>query len=197
VVWQNVADGRVSVWLLNGTALIGGYVIGQVTDLQWRIRAVADIDGDGRVDLFWHHQGNGTLAVWRLNGAAVLDARLFNAPAVVDPNWLLVGVADFDDNGSVDLLWHHQGDGSIGVWLMSGTSMTGGMSTTPGRVADLNWRIRGVGDINRDGHADLLWQHVSDGRIAAWVMNGLTLVSGATLVPSQVVDTNWRIAGPR
>jgi hypothetical protein len=197
VVWQNIADGRVSTWFLSGLAVRSGDVFAQVADLQWRIRAVGDFDADGRADLFWHHQGNGSLAVWRMAGVTIVEARLLDAPPVTDANWLLVGTADMDGSGSRDLVWRHEGDGRIAVWLMNGAAFSSATGTTPAQVPDTSWKIRGVGDINNDGRADLLWQHASDGRVAAWLMNGLTQVSGVALTPSQVADPNWHIVGPR
>jgi hypothetical protein len=68
---------------------------------------------------------------------------------------------------------------------------------TPNRLADLDWKIRGVADINRDGLSDLIWQHVTSGKIAAWIMNGAVMVSGSSFSPGVVSDLNWKIVGPR
>jgi len=63
----------------------------------------------------------------------------------------------------------------------------------PGVVSDLNWKIVGSGDFNRDGWPDLVWQHQTDGRIAVWKMNGATLLDGAPISPGQLPDLNWKI----
>ena len=68
---------------------------------------------------------------------------------------------------------------------------------SPNQVADTNWKIRAVGDVNRDGHLDLIWQHVTSGQISAWLMNAIGMASGTLLTPGSVPDLNWRIAGPR
>ena len=80
---------------------------------------------------------------------------------------------------------------------MIGTTLMSGTLTSPGQVPDTNWKIRAVGDLNTDGKPDLIWQHIVDGRISVWLMNGLTLIDGTLLSPSQVADTNWHIVGPR
>jgi hypothetical protein len=105
--------------------------------------------------------------------------------------------ADFDGNGSRDLVWQHQADGRIAVWYMNGLSLVAGVATNPARVPDTNWKIRAVGDLNGDGHPDLVWQYVTDGRVSAWLMNGITQTTGTSLSPSRVSDTNWHIVGPR
>ena len=39
-------------------------------------------------------------------------------------------------------------------------------------VADANWEIRGQGDMNGDGKADLLWRHKASGMLYYWPMDG-------------------------
>jgi hypothetical protein len=80
---------------------------------------------------------------------------------------------------------------------MDGLSQRSGTVSTPGQVTDLSWKIRGVTDLNHDGHPDMLWQHTGDGRLSAWLMRGLELVEGTLLSPSQLTDLNWRIVGTR
>jgi subtilisin family serine protease len=199
IVWQNIADGRTSAWLMNGLQMTEGtlFSIPQVADTNWRIRSVGDLNGDGRADLFWQHRGDGRISVWLMDGVNVIAGTLLSPSQVADTNWKIVGTADFDGNGSRDLVWHHQADGRIAVWLMNGTTLVSGTLTSPGQVADTNWKIRAVGDLNTDGKPDLIWQHIADGRISVWLMDGLTLVSGTLLTPSEVPDTNWHIVGPR
>jgi subtilisin family serine protease len=199
LVWQNVADGRVSAWLMNGTTLREGALLStpQVPDTQWRIRAVGDVDGDGLADLFWQHDGDGRIAVWRMNGFTVLAITDLEPHWVADLAWKIVGSGDFDGNGTCDLVWQHQTDGRVAVWFMNNVWMTSGALTNPGQVSDLNWKIRAVGDLNGDGHPDLVWQNVADGRVSAWLMDGLNLLAGTLLTPSLVPDTNWHIVGPR
>jgi subtilisin len=199
LVWQNVADGRVSAWLMNGLTIRDGSLLSipQVPDTEWRIRAVGDVNGDGKADLIWQHDGNGEVSVWLMNGLNVIEGALLSPPQVTDLNWKIVGAADFDGNGTRDLVWQHETDGRIAVWFMNGLTMIAGTPTSPDRVSDTHWKIRGVGDLNGDGHPDLIWQNTADGQVSAWLMNGLNAVDGRLLTPSVVADTNWQIVAPR
>jgi hypothetical protein len=199
LVWQNTADGRVAVWLMNGPTRrdATSFSIPRVADLQWKIRGVGDANRDGRADLYWQHEGTGQLAVWLLNGPQVIDARPLTPSSIADLQWKLVGTGDFDRDGSRDLVFHHQGDGRIGIWFMNGTSQRSGTLTNPSSVPDLTWQIRAVGDLNSDGNQDFVWQNIADGRISAWLMNGLNVIEGTLLSIPQMADTNWHVVGPR
>jgi hypothetical protein len=49
--------------------------------------------------------------------------------------------------------------------------------------------------VNGDGTADLIWQHVREGWIAAWLMRGSQVISTSYLSINRVADSDWQIAG--
>ncbi len=57
--------------------------------------------------------------------------------------WRVVATADFDGNGSHDLVWQHT-DGSLAAWFMNGAAMTHSSYFSPVGVADANWRVIAV-----------------------------------------------------
>jgi FG-GAP-like repeat len=60
-------------------------------------------------------------------------------------------------------------------------------------LADCGLQIDPVrNDSNNDGKSDILWRN-TNGSIALWQMNGSTVTSSSTSVPS--VDNSWKIAG--
>ena len=194
LVWRNNADGRISAWLMSGLQKIDGSLLSipQVSDLDWGVRAISDADGDGRADIFWQHQTQGLVAVWRMNGFTVLDGSLVDAPVITDPGWHLVGVSGEQRGNELTLHWQHHGDGRLAVWIVSQMKLVLG-GVTGASVADTNWKIRAMGDLNRDGVSDYIWRHEVDGRLAAWLdRRGTNTVD----LPA-VTDTNWQLVGPR
>jgi hypothetical protein len=159
------------------------------------VRSSADFDGDGLYDLIWQHNTQGWLSIWRMSGTSMLSGASMNPAQVTDVNWKVVGTGDFNGDGHPDLLWHHLTQGWVAVWTMNGTTLLSSSYTEPNRLADTNWRIVATGDFNRDGHRDIVWQHQTTGKIAVWMMNGLTMTSGIFMNPSEVTDTNWKIVG--
>ena len=161
-------------------------------------RARSDFNGDGRADLLWQHAADGYLAAWTMNGTSLVSSDLLSPSSVGDTNWKIVGSGDFNSDGKPDLVWQEQTQGWVGVWLMNGRTLISSTTLSPSnfeRVADTNWKIAAVVDINNDGKADILWQDQRQGWLAAWLLNGLSVVSSVGLNPERVGDTNWKIVG--
>ena len=199
LVWQHAWDGRVSAWRMAGLNQVEGALLSEprVADLNWRIGSVGDFNGDGRADLVWQHQADGRLAVWIIDGFQVVFGSLLYAEELPDVTWQLAGSGDFNGDGHRDLVFQHGSHGGIRVCLMNGTQLVGAAAIVyPGQV-DAGWKIRGVGDLDNDGHPDLLWQHVTDGSVSAWLMDGLHIRAGTRLSPPVVADLGWKIVGPK
>ena len=199
LLWQHDVDGWVVGWKLDGLDLVasGGLSIPRVGDTNWKIVGTGDFNGDAKPDIVWHHQGSGHIAVWLMDQENVLDSRLFTQGRVADTNWRIEGVGDFNADGRPDLVWRHQSQGWVGVWLMNGLTILETRDLNPNRVPDTNWRIAAIADVNGDNRVDIIWQHVGVGWIAAWLMDGTNVTSSSSFNPYRVGDTNWRIVGPK
>ena len=75
------------------------------------------------------------------------------------------------------------------VWLVSGTSVTGGGS--PG-AAGSPWTIAETGDFNSDGMSDVLWYNTTNGQVVMWLMNGASVAGGGS---PGVAGNPWQIQG--
>lgn len=174
---------------------------GVVTDplrveTDWRIAAVADVDGDAKSDFIFQHRTEGWLVVWFMNNERRTGSALMH-PDRTPPGWRVVAADDFTGDGRADLLFHHETDGWLVLWEMQGLQRQAGFLLTPSRVLDRDWRVASVKDINADGSPDIIWHHREHGWITAWRMNGLTRVDGVTMVPGRIPDTGWLPPGSR
>jgi hypothetical protein len=178
--------------------------------MQWTLRSSADFNRDGDPDFVWQHDATGQIEVWYMRSGVppqpafpafsgepplLLTTAPLGPGVVADLDWKIVGSGDFNGDGWPDLVWQHQTNGQIAVWKMRGATLVAGALISPGQVSDLDWKIRAVGDLNGDDRPDLIWQHRADGRVAAWLMNGTSMMSG--IVIANVADASWEIVGPR
>jgi hypothetical protein len=121
-----------------------------------------------------------------MNGTSVAGS---GSPSGPISGWTVVGVGDFDGNGTADIAWQNDAANTVVLWLMNGTSVTSsGVLGAP----DPQWSIQGIGDFNGDKKADLLWQNATSGQVAIWLMNGTTISASTT---PAAVTPDWTIAG--
>jgi hypothetical protein len=73
----------------------------------WQLAGIGDFDHDGKPDLVWRRD-NDTLEarVWLMDGANVKPGKSDIGLPLPAPGWRLAGVADFDGDGTPDLIWH-------------------------------------------------------------------------------------------
>jgi hypothetical protein len=61
---------------------------------------------------------------------------------------------------------------------------------TIGALADLGWQIVGVGDVNADGKADLVWHHSTTGAVLVWLLDGAAPPFAMTI--GALADLGWQ-----
>ncbi len=126
----------------------------------FRVIGVGDFNGDGKSDLAIQNiladPQFGDVHIWP-NFDPVGDAFIRS----VKLPWQVQAVADFDGDGSTDLLFRFAGDDGIPgdagvsyVWFLN----SNGLSKVRKRGgAPLDWTMLGAADLNNDGAADLVY----------------------------------------
>src|SRR5688572_33440299 len=110
---------------------------------------------------------------------------------VADLSWRVVGVGDFDGDGKADVLWRNSISGENYLYFMESLSIKPieGYFRT---VADLSWRVVGVGDFDGDGKSDILWRHAATGQNYIYFMDGKAIIAEGFI--RNVSDLNWKVA---
>ena len=125
LTWQYPADGRLAVWLMNGTTVTATQNLtpDRTTTAQWKVAGVADFNADGKSDLLLRNVSTGEVAAWLMNGLS----RIIHAPlspfSVPDQGWQVGAVTDANGDSKPDIVWQHT-NGTIMIWHMNGTSRT-------------------------------------------------------------------------
>lgn len=139
-------------------------------------RPRADFNQDRLADIFWHHPETGTLSPWSLGassgaGTPIVTNSVLSVALPGSSGWVVKLVADFNRDGSADILWYHPTTGSLSVWWLQGNTLLGHEMVKVSAVpASSGWDIVGSGDFDRDGNVDVLWHHRSSGAFNVWLM---------------------------
>lgn len=167
ILWRDIANGSVSMSLMNGATILSNTFIANVSR-EWTPLWKADFNGDRQADILWRHS-NGSMGIWLMNGPAIVSASFL---ANVSTDWKPVGVGDFNSDGKADLLWRHS-TGDVAMWLMNGAELSSGAIVEHDQRM---WRPVQIGDFNGDGKADIVVRH-KNGDLAMWLMDGATVLS--------------------
>jgi len=166
-VWVNPSDGSVWVFYANGNGISG-------------LKIMVDGVGNPSIATQWTDGTGGTSPIV---ASGILYYASFSGMLALDPT---TGGQLWSDGGTIG-----------GIHWESPIVVNGRLYITDENAQlwafEPNPQIGG--DFNGDGKPDILWQHVSDGLLGVWYMNGVTRIGLALLNPSQVTDLNWRIVG--
>ncbi|MDX2232015.1 MAG: DUF4347 domain-containing protein [Leptolyngbyaceae cyanobacterium bins.349] len=193
LLWRNQWTGAIAIWSMNGTNITGYSEIGTVAPSSgWAIVGTGDFSKDGNTDLLWRNTFTGQNAIWSMDGTTLTGyTELLSVAA--NSGWDVVGVGDLSNDGNTDLLWHNAWSGTVAIWSMDGTTLTGYTEVTSVPAAS-GWGVAGMGDFTGDSLNDIVWRNEWTGQNAIWTMNGTT-VTGYTEIASVPGSSGWRIAG--
>ena len=166
----------------------------------WKLVGTGDFNHDGVPDLVWENLSTRQVTVnyyGGTNGATLTGWAYLNTTGL--PGWSVVAVADFDGNGTPDLVWQNDTTKQITVNYYSGTS-----GTTLSGWAYLNpvglpgWSVVAAADFNGDGVPDLVWQNLSTRQVTVNYYGG---TGGTTLLAWNYLNSGgipgWTVVGAR
>lgn len=176
VLWHR-DDGALTDWLATEG---GGFSPNAANELEivnpaWQIAGTGDFNGGGRDDILWR-RADGAMTNWLGNPNGSFTPNAANLLQVVDPQWHIISVGDFNGDGRDDILWRRT-DGAMTDWLGNANGSFTSNAANALFVPDSQWHVVGTGDFNGDGRDDILWQSAypqvndHDGLISEWFGN--------------------------
>jgi Subtilase family/FG-GAP-like repeat len=193
-LYRNQLTGELTIWYMNGTVKTGevplvptsntapGYVTAPGSD--WKVAGVADMNGDGYVDIIWRNDITSTVVYWYLQQQILLGVT-FDSGAVVNPfvapgvslstatvPFTIESVADMNGDGKADIVWRNYTSGANVVHFMNNTSYLGGatMPNAPVNQPTDNWDMVGTGKFDNDNTPDVVWHNRANGAVVVWAL---------------------------
>jgi VCBS repeat protein len=190
ILWRNTSTGQNYIYFMDGTTIKPTEGLIRTVPLAWTVAGIGDFDGDGKDDILWRNSVTGENYLYPMDGRSIKATEGY-VRTVADQSWRIAGIGDFDGDGKADVLWRHAASGQNYIYFMDGITIkpSEGFIRT---VADLNWQVKGIGDFDGDGKADIVWRNSASGQ------NYLYLMDGRVIKPTEgslrtIADLNWQI----
>jgi len=108
--------------------------------------------------------------------------------------WKVVGAADFDRNGTADLVVQNTTTLQVIVYYYSGSSNTGNATLSTG-AGMTGQSVVAIADMNGDGIPDLIWQNASTGQVTVYYYTGTkgSTQSGSAVLNSGAGTAGWKV----
>ncbi|GAA3014468.1 MULTISPECIES: hypothetical protein [unclassified Kitasatospora] len=160
ILWHNTSTNETQIWFMNDMSIIGRADVleenGSPTHVgaPWQIAGVSGLNPYGGPDILWHNTNTNESQIWSMDYAhriarrqSVLEEN--GSPTHVGAPWQIAGTADFDSDGSPDILWHNTSTDETQIWHMAGNSIIGRADVleengSPTHVG-APWQIAGIG----------------------------------------------------
>ncbi len=153
--------------------------------------AKVDVGDQAKDLLVWHNAVDQQTYIWSMEGTSTASSTVLQFD--LGSAWAITGVADFNGNGQIDLLWQDQTTGALAISELQGDRL-GAPVTDVAANPGLAWTVAATVDFNGDGRGDILWRNAQTGENSLWLMNDQGQASSSVSLVT-VVGDDWSVGG--
>jgi hypothetical protein len=185
---RKTSDGSWTAFIMSGNNYTSSHVVNLFSGSQWEFKGALDVDADGDMDVLLRNSSDGKWRLFLMNSSGQVSSSLVPTLPYQSASWTFRGAADFDGDGTGDVLERRASDGKWRVFYgASGNITTTNTMNKAWTASDVV--LQSVGDMDGDGDADYLTRKTSDGK---W--HTVTFVSGVvdtTTINNMYTNTAW------
>jgi hypothetical protein len=149
---------------------------------------------DGSTDksrLMFHNFVTNRLYRWHIKNGNTLDSYNWVTPWATDPGWTVGAVADFDQDGQLDYLWHNVNDGRLLFWYIDGDNLKG-FQFLPYLLGP-PWTVATTLDANGDGARDIVYYNRNTGVVRILLHDNATRLGEYDLTQTLPATSSLRV----
>ena len=174
LIWQNATTNQVLFWFLDG---LGHYLSQQyrnngVNFGGWKVIGAVDVNSDGAADLIWQNATTNQVLFWFLDGHGRYLSQRSLSNGVNFGSWKVIGAADVNSDGAVDLIWQKATTNRVLFRFLDGHGHYLSQQYLSNGVSFGSWKVIGAADVNSDGAVDLIWQNATTNQVLFWFLDG-------------------------
>ena len=190
--WKS-SSGYVNVWFLNanGRYARSTNINSSALSRYWRLGGCGDVNGDGRVELFFHNTSSGATRTWFLGADGALESSVAIYSNGISSGWTLATCGDVDGDGNVELFWQRN-TGDTRTWFLGTNGQWASSATTSAARVSTAWTLRGSGDVDGDDRVELFWQSTA-GATRTWFLDSSGVLANSVAMSSTAVSRVWTI----
>ena len=187
---NNGPGGLLTMYDLSATSQLTQ--IGQIGD-DWSVSGSGDFNGDGRSDILMQHDNAGFRDIYSFTmGAGQVTA--ITKLGTVGLDWQIDGSGDFDGDGFKDILLERVNNGAKELDIIGMKSGAVNSITVAGALTPSTYQVDGIGDLNKDGKADIL-THYDDASGRHFVELDESNNTTQAVKGVATIGTEWNAAG--
>jgi hypothetical protein len=166
---------------------VGGDAV--IADSQGQV-TISNEDGQtDRSRLMFHNFTTNRLYRWHMKNGNELDSFNWVTPWATDPGWTVGAVADFDQDGQMDYLWHNVNDGRLLFWYIDGDNLKG-YQFLPYTMGP-PWRVATTFDSDGSGRPDIVYYNTPTGVVHVVQQDNATVLGQYDL--TNIVSAPWSV----
>ncbi len=135
----------------------------------WRVKAAADFDGNGTPDLVYQNTTTSQVNVdyYGGSGGATYIGWACLSCAINPAGWLVVAAADFDGNGTPDLVYQNTSSSQVNVDFYGGSGGATflGYACLSCSINVTGWQVKAAADFDGNGTPDLVYQNTGSSQV--------------------------------